>query len=147
VLPPDASAWRDGDVAVGQRVVAVPVFGRESQRHARRTRRRLWTRCRRPAAGFASARIALRSFSGSFHDTGCGTAPSFQIAKHASTNSGPFGSAIRDEVSLRDAALGVGAREPRGGAVELPNGERAVAAHERGWRPGVAVACQMRAPG
>jgi hypothetical protein len=93
VLPPDASAWRDGDVRSGSGSSPCRASGAKpagtlgapgAASDAMPT----------TSAGFASARIALRSFSGSFHDTGCGTAPSFQIAKHESTNSGPFGSAI-----------------------------------------------------
>ena len=79
---------------VGQRVVgACPRVGLEADRHGGERG------CSSPAgapttrAGCASATMARRSRSGSRDDTGCGVAPSRQVARQAAKNSIELGSA------------------------------------------------------
>ena len=142
VLPPDAIAWRDGEVRSGSGASEMPARARSPRpRSARRAPPRRGTPT--TSAGFASARIAARSFRQPPRDRLRHRAelPDREARGH---ELGAVGQRDRDEVALLHAARGVGAREPVEARSSSAN-VHAPSPHTSAVRPGERIACRRSA--
>src|SRR5689334_15192111 len=86
VLPPDVGAFHDAAAASGSGASSYPPASNPAG-----TLRRPASSSPTSSGGSARSTTAASSAGGSLAETGCGVAPSFQMAAHAMKYSTPFG--------------------------------------------------------
>src|SRR3954462_14977342 len=139
VLPPDVGAFHDEATASGSGLASYEDGSNPADRHRRPGSSKPTSRL-----GSASSTTAASSASGSREETGCGVAPSFQMAAQATKYSTPFGRPIVTRSSGRTprSAYARASRLLRGSS---PRGVIEPATSVTDSRSGSCAACQANA--